>query len=123
MSVERRTTAARRTAAGTSYGEPGKSARVTTQFHDKRRMVYELDCDETRISLTMSAAPEPGEMWEIEATVRDGTTPRVLKASGPSRDEALTAVSAAWEEYDGQEGYRRLNWRAIHEALAAVRGV
>jgi hypothetical protein len=116
-------TASKRKAAGTSFGEPGRSARVTCQFNDKGKKVYELDCDQTCVSLTMSAEPERGEQWHIEASVRDGEAPRVLKGSGMSRDEALHAVSEAWDGFDGREGYGRLNWRAIHEALAAVRGV
>lgn len=117
------TAASKRSKAGTSFGEPGRSARVTCQFNDKGKKVYELDCDETKVSLTMSAEPEQGGTWEIEACVRDGAAPRILRASGLSRDAALHAVSETWDAYDGREGYRRLNWRAIHEALTAVRGV
>lgn len=118
MSTGRKTTA-----TGTSFGEPGRSAKVTCQFNDKGRRVYELDCDETRLLLTMSAAPEAGDRWEIEASVRDGATPKALHAFGTSRDEALVAVGDEWNQNEGRDGYRRLNWKAIREALVAVRGV
>jgi hypothetical protein len=123
MLVASEMTVSKRTANGTSFGEPGRSARVTCQFNDKGKKVYELDCDATTVSLTMSPEPGNADQWHIEAFVRDGEAPRVLKASGDSRDAALHAVSQAWDGFDGRDGYRRLNWRAIHEALAAVRGV
>jgi len=113
----------KRTATGTSFGEPGRSARVTCQFNDKGRKVYELDCDSTCVSLTMSAEPTVGAEWHIEASVRDRDAPQIVKASGMSRDEALQAVGAAWGELHGSKGHPALNWRAIHDALAAVRAV
>ncbi len=86
-------------------------------------MVYELDCDAARLSLRISAAVSPSERWQVEAALVAPSRPDPLRAEGASRDEALLAVRDAWNERGEAGGYRALNWQAIHDAMAAVRGV
>ena len=101
------------------------AARITCQFRDKRRMVYELDCGGSKLSLSMlgEVAPDEAEEWKVDAGFQAAGGPVRLEASGSTRGEALTAVAEAWAKLGEQAGYPVVDWAAIRVALAAVRAV
>lgn len=84
-------------------------------------MVYELECEGTRLVVTMSDQ-EPSA-FHIAATVRDEHPPPKLEASGASRKEALQAVGEVWTRMGEGAGYAHVDWEAVRKVLETVRAV
>ncbi len=81
-------------------------------------MVYELDCEGTRLAVTILETDE-SEPCQVGAGIREDGAPPALEAHGASRGDALRAVGEAWS----QAGYAQVDWDAVRQALAAVRAV
>jgi hypothetical protein len=96
--------------------------RITDQFHDKKGMVYELKCDGMRITITIAAAAEEGE-WQAEGAATRDRDPPIVTAVGPSKSEALNVMAEAWSQKGEANGFPRLDWSAVREALLAVRAI
>ncbi len=113
-------------------GKPG--VRITNQFRRRQGMVYDLSCDDVRLTLeftTRPAAPpsegEPGpeaeDEWHVEAFARESPGRPTLDGPGGTRLDALRAVARAWAAKRGAYGFPMLNWDGVTEALLAVRAL
>jgi hypothetical protein len=97
--------------------------RITDQFHHKQSMVYELKCDGLRISISMEQASGGGAEWKADGMAKQvGDSPSV-SAVGPSRSDALNVLAEAWTQKGEANGFPRLDWNAVREALLAVRAI
>jgi len=95
--------------------------RITDQFRSRAGMVYDLKCEGIRISISMESSNEIE--WNVEALAKQTPDPPTVRATGPSRGEALGVLADAWRERNGAFGYPPLDWGAIREALATVRAI
>ncbi len=99
------------------------AVRITNQFHHKDKMVYELRCDGVNVSISMTGANPPAE-WHAEATAKVLPDPDITaNGVGPSRSEALSCLREAWCGQREGRPFPRLDWEAIRQALATVRGI
>jgi hypothetical protein len=102
------------------------AVRITNQFRKREAMVYDLSCDDVRLTLeiTARAAGEGLEdEWHIEAFARQAPEKPTLGGPGRTRREALAAVARAWTAKDGAYGFPPLDWDAVAVALLAVRAL
>jgi hypothetical protein len=106
-------------------GEPRKeaAAQITNQFRRRDAMVYDLSCQGTHltISLTPAGAGEEASEWRAEAHARQATERPTVFGTGTTRGEALTEVARAWTAKNGAWGFPALDWEAVATALRAVR--
>lgn len=102
--------------------KPQSKTRITCQFRDKRRMVYELDCAGEVLSVTMAEQEDAGQPWQAGAGLGRTDAGTAIYAQGESRSAALEAVASEWERREPAT-HPTLDWAAIRAALAAVRAV
>jgi hypothetical protein len=100
-------------------------ARITNQFWRGPSMVYDLSCDEVRLTLevTLRAMPGSPDQWSVHASARQAPDPPTVDEAGATRGEALTAVARAWGAKHGAVGFPPLDWDAVAQALRAVRAI
>jgi hypothetical protein len=113
-------------AGGARKGPPRPTVRITNQFRNGRGMVYDLSCEDVRLTLevTGGAPPEEGDAeWRIEAFARHAPERPKIGATGPTRREALTRAGTAWGAKRGAFGFPAVAWDAVAEALLAVRAI
>jgi hypothetical protein len=106
--------------------EKSAAVRITNQFRKREAMVYDLSCDDVRLTLEISARPAGDglkEEWHVEAFARQAPEKPTLDEPGATRREALTAVARAWIAKKGVYGFPTLDWDAVAEALLAVRAI
>jgi hypothetical protein len=96
--------------------------RITDQFRDKQGMVYELNCQGVKMSISMINSNQDAA-WEAEATAKVLPAPIVARGIGPSRDEAFRVLRDAWGAHRDASTCPMLDWEAIREALTAVRAL
>jgi hypothetical protein len=96
--------------------------RITDQFRSGGGMVYDLKCDGIRITISMCSSEEIAG-WKLEMLAKQSPNPPTVLATGPSRGEALGVLADAWQSRGGGMAYPVLDWRAIREALAAVKAI
>jgi hypothetical protein len=96
--------------------------RITDQFRSGQGMVYDLKCENVRLSIFMTFSNESSR-WTVRVEAKQIPEPGSAEATGTSRDEALGVLANAWREHLGVIGYPPFDWAAIREALAAVRAV
>jgi hypothetical protein len=100
--------------------------RITDQFRDKTGMVYELNCQGVKMSISMMSSNRDAERdaeWQAEATAKVLPAPIVARGSGPSRDEAFRVLRDAWGAHRDANTCPMLDWEGIREALTAVRAL
>lgn len=95
--------------------------RITHQFRSAGGMVYDLKCEEIRVTISMQSTSEIE--WNVEAMAKQTPDPPKVRATGPSRGEALGVLADAWRARNGAFGYPPLDWAAIREALATVQAI
>lgn len=101
------------------------AVRITNQFRTREGMVYELSCDDVRLTLQMSARTASGDLeeWHVQAFARQAPErPTVCKPARTRRD-ALRAVARVWLAKGGAYGFPTLDWDAVADALLAVRAI
>jgi hypothetical protein len=99
--------------------------RITNQFRKRQAMVYDLSCDDVRLTLEVTSresADGLGE-WHVEAFARHAPEKPTIDEPGTTRREALSAVARAWAAKRGTYGFPPLDWDAVAEALVAVRAI
>lgn len=107
--------------------KPG--VRITNQFRRRQGMVYDLSCDDVRLTLEFSVRPtgesdgESETAWHVEAFAREAPGRPTLDEPGGTRIDALRAVARAWTAKRGAAGFPKLNWEGVTEALLAVRAI
>lgn len=99
-------------------------ARITNQFRKRQSMVYDLSCNEVRltIEITPSESTDGGD-WSVRAHARQAPEQPTVDHAGATRKEALSAVASAWAAKGGAYGFPALDWDAVAQALQAVRAI
>jgi hypothetical protein len=104
---------------------PNGSVRITNQFRKGQAMVYDLSCEEVR--LTIEVTPIDGRdglgEWNVGAHARQTPEKPTIDERGNTRREALSAVASAWRAKRGTIGFPVLDWDAVAQALLAVRAI
>jgi hypothetical protein len=93
--------------------------RITNQFRSKGSMVYDMRCEGTR--LTVVVTETTGGQWRVEARA-GGPDAASIEKSGPTRIDALRAVGDSWARR-GSADFPTFDWKAVADALQAVRAV
>jgi hypothetical protein len=108
---------------GEKKEKPG--VRITNQFRRGQGMVYDLSCDDVRLTLeiTTRSTTESEEEWHVEAFARESPGRPTLDEPGGTRIDALRAVARSWAAKRGAYGFPALNWDGVTEALLAVRAI
>jgi hypothetical protein len=99
--------------------------RITNQFRSGNAMVYDLSCDDTRLTVQIAPAPSdegPGG-FIAAAHARQSPDRPSINESGPTRGDALRAVGRAWTAKNGAYGFPMLDWELVAQALVAVRAI
>ena len=100
------------------------TARITSQFRERTNMVYELDCEGTRLTIKMYPEDVNGEVWRLHAFVKSATDEIVgVEATSATRASALAELSRVWQDASAPTSAFKLDWLAITQALAAVRAI
>jgi hypothetical protein len=99
--------------------------RITNQFRKGQSMVYDLSCEDVR--LTIEVTPREGDdgrgEWNIGAHARQAPDRPTIDEPGLTRREALGAVAASWAAKRGAYGFPALDWDGVTQALLAVRAI
>src|SRR5690348_16257910 len=91
--------------------------RITGQFHDRRGMVYDLKCDDLRITISIAPSPSGDTNWSAEAVAKQSPDPPSVKGVGASRGQALRVAEDEWRSKGSAAGFPPIDWDAIREAL------
>jgi hypothetical protein len=104
---------------------PSPRVRITNQFRRRDAMVYDLSCEELRLTVTMTSRAnlDGPDDWLVEAFVRESAERPVVVEPGPSREDALRAVACSWAAKNRAHGFPHLDWEAVVGALRSVRAV
>lgn len=104
---------------------PKSPVRITTQFRKGQAMVYDLSCEDVRltIEMTLRENAEGLEQWSVGAHARQAPDKPSIDELGPTRRDALTAVASSWLAKRGAYGFPSLDWDAVTQALLAVRAI
>jgi hypothetical protein len=102
--------------------EKKHAARITGQFRSRDGMVYDFMCESIRITISVTPSQLEHE-WRAEAIAKQLPNAPSLHGMGLSRGAAIDALAQTWESEDRAEGVPWLDWRAIREALTAVRAI
>jgi hypothetical protein len=100
-------------------------ARITNQFRKRFAMVYDLSCDDVRLTIEVTpreAGDGHGE-WAVQAHARQAPEQPTVDEAGATRSQALSAVARSWAAKRGSYGFPTLDWEAIAQALQAVRAI
>ena len=99
--------------------------KITNQFRSGEAMVYDLSCEDTRLTVQIARRPNDdgiGE-WSAEAHARQSPDRPRLGEPGSTRGDALRALGRAWTAKNGEFGFPQLDWELVAEALTAVRAI
>jgi hypothetical protein len=100
-------------------------ARITNQFRRRTAMVYDLSCDDVRLTIEViprESSDGRGE-WTVQAHAHQAPEKPTVEAVGGTRSEALSAVARSWAAKGGAGGFPPLDWDSITQALLAVRAI
>ena len=104
---------------------PRPSVRITNQFRKRQAMVYDLSCEDVRLTLEVTSrdsADGSGE-WHVEAFARQAPEKPTIDEPGTTRSEALHAVARSWAAKRGSFGFPALDWEGVAQAMLAVRAI
>ena len=101
------------------------SVRITTQFRSGKAMVYDLSCDDNRLTVEISPSDnDTGEQaFTAAAHARQSPEHPSIAEPGPTRGDALRAVGRAWAAKNGTFGFPTIDWEKVNQALLAVRAI
>ena len=100
--------------------------RITNQFRSANAMVYDLSCEDTRLTVQIAPLPSDDGGAGFSAVAHAGRSRRrgpSIGESGLTRSEALRAVGKAWAAKNGAFGFPTLDWDSVAQALQAVRAI
>jgi hypothetical protein len=105
--------------------KPRPLVRITNQFRKRQAMVYDLTCDEVRLTIEVTARDNEDGLgeWSVGAHARQSPEKPTIDEPGTTRSDALRAVARAWAAKQGGFGFPALDWDAVAEALLAVRAI
>jgi hypothetical protein len=105
--------------------KPQASVRITNQFRKGQAMVYDLSCEDIRLTIEIVAHQNgdgPDE-WTVEAHAREAPEKPTIHETSGTRVDALRAVARSWTAKQGLNGFPSLDWDAVSVALLAVRAI
>ena len=112
--------------------EPGRTrnktrelppVRITQQFRESRNMTYELECSGVSLVLRFFyPIPDGPNEWRIEARAGQLEDGGVATASARSRKLALEGIAGCWDA-SVPKAVAGVDWKAVNEALTAVRAL
>jgi hypothetical protein len=112
-----------------TMGNPAKDnpprARITNQFRKRTGMVYDLSCDGVRLTIEVTPlepSDGPGQ-WTVQAQAHQPPDKPTVGESGATRGDALSAVGHSWAAKEKTDGFPKLDWEAITQALLSVRAI
>jgi hypothetical protein len=99
--------------------------RITNQFRRRDAMVYDLSCDDIRLTIEVMQRPNDDGLgeWTIEAHTRQAVDKTTIHEPGVTRTDALHAVARAWAARRGAMGFPALDWEAVSAAMLVVRAI
>jgi hypothetical protein len=100
-------------------------ARITNQFRKRTAMVYDLSCNDVRLTIEVTPRDSSGghDAWTAEAYTNQAPERPTVVESAATRGDALSAVARSWAAKQGAYGFPALDWDAITQALLAVRAI
>ena len=103
----------------------GARARITNQFRSANAMVYDLSCEETRLTVQIAPLPKDDGPVGFSAVAHARQSPDrpSIGESGVTRGEAVRAVGRTWAAKNGAYGFPLLDWESVAQALLAVRAI
>jgi len=101
------------------------AVRITNQFRKGDAMVYDLTCEDVRLTLEVKSREDTDGTgsWHVEAFARHAPERPTLDELGTTPSEALRAVATSWMAKRGTYGFPTLDWDAVAKALAEVRAI
>ena len=99
--------------------------RITDQFRKRDAMVYDLTCEDIRLTIEVAQRPNEDGLgeWVVEAHARQGADRPTIHEPGVTRKEALRAVARVWMAKQGAYGFPQLDWDAVSVAMLSVRAI
>jgi hypothetical protein len=99
--------------------------RITNQFRKRTAMVYDLSCDDIRLTIEVTPrdTDDGSGEWIVQAHVNQAPEKPTVDESGATRGDALGAVARTWAAKRGTFGFPALDWEAVTKALLAVRAI
>lgn len=106
-------------------GQSKAGVRITNQFRKRAAMVYDLSCDEVRLTLEVTQRQNHDGLgeWLIEAGARQDVEKPTINAPGATRTDALAAVARSWTAKQGAYGFPAVDWEAVSAAMLGVRAL
>lgn len=102
--------------------KPDPSVRITTQFRSGNAMVYDLSCEDARLTVQISPSNGEGGFTAAAQERRSAEHPMITEP-GATRGDALRAVGRAWAGKNGVFGFPKIDWDLVGQALVAVRAI
>ncbi len=99
------------------------ATRITQQYRDRERMVYELQCGSASLVLRASQSTDVTAEWRFEAHPMGAPQLVIVGEWGRSRIDAFRKVRELWIERAASLGLARLDWEQVASALTAVRAL
>src|SRR4051812_19809418 len=106
--------------------EKAKDAlKITDQSRDRNGMVYDLKADGNRLIVRISPRENPNDAneWRIDASVSSAPESTVVTRWGATKSDALRDVGEVWVSVAAEQGLPTFDWKAVAEALSAVRAI
>ncbi len=99
--------------------------KITNQFRSGEAMVYDLSCEDTRLTVQIArrSNDDGGGEWTAEAHARQSPDRPRIGEPGTTRGDALRALGKTWTAKNGEYGFPTLDWDLVAEALLAVRAI
>jgi hypothetical protein len=101
------------------------AVRITNQFRKREAMVYDLCCEEVRLTIEVTGRQNEDGLgeWTVEAHARQSAEKPAIVQPGVTRSEALRAVAREWAAKQGAYGFPPVDWEAISTAMLGVRAI
>ncbi len=99
--------------------------RITNQFRKREAMIYDLSCEDIRLTIEIAQRPNEDGLgeWVVEAHARQTAHVSTINEPGVTRNDALRAVARSWTAKRGAEGFPALDWEAVSAAMLGVRAI
>jgi hypothetical protein len=101
------------------------AVRITNQFRKREAMVYDLACEDVRLTIEVAQRRNDDGLgeWVVEAHARQAPDRPTINEPGVTRNDALRAVARAWLAKRGAYGFPQLDWDAVSAAMLSVRAI
>jgi hypothetical protein len=108
-----------------SKGVLRSGVRITNQFRRREAMVYDLSCEDIRLTIEIAQRPNDDGLgeWLVEAHARQSAEKTSIQEPGATRRDALRALARTWAAKGGTFGFPELDWDAVSAAMLEVRAI